>query len=325
MQTLVKSAIDKMNKLGSAREPFVFLIDYKAQNFIIEPIREAAACGLFWQTGKSQNFNAQGLNSSACGWEAKPVSYGQYEKAFNYVLAQINAGNSYLLNLTQPTPINTQLSLHQLAHSCKAPYLVYLENEFVCFSPEIFVQIEGNIIKSFPMKGTIDASLPNAESLLRNNPKEMAEHYTIVDLIRNDLSRLANEVAVARFAYMDEVETKAGNLLQMSSEIRGVLNSNWHNCLGDIFAHLLPAGSITGAPKPKTMQVIENAECYDRKWYTGVFGVYDGNTVDSCVLIRYIEQQKDGLCFKSGGGITYQSNCEEEYNELVKKVYVPLV
>ena len=86
---------------------------------------------------------------------------------------------------------------------------------------------------------------------------------------------------------------------------------------------LLPAGSVTGAPKHMTMEIIKKAEGYDRSWYTGIAGIFDGERVDSGVLIRYIEHIDGKLFFKSGGGITYQSQCKDEYNEMISKVYVP--
>ncbi len=88
---------------------------------------------------------------------------------------------------------------------------------------------------------------------------------------------------------------------------------------------LLPAGSVTGAPKKKTLEIIEETENYDRGYYTGIFGIFDGKNLDSCVLIRFIENQiTDKLIYKSGGGITFLSDAEKEYDEMLKKVYVPI-
>lgn len=101
------------------------------------------------------------------------------------------------------------------------------------------------------MKGTIDASIPSAAQLLMNDPKEAAEHATIVDLIRNDLSMVANQVFVSRYRYIDTLQTNQGAILQTSSEIQGVLPENYPEHLGELIFRLLPAGSITGAPKKK--------------------------------------------------------------------------
>jgi len=111
----------------------------------------------------------------------------------------------------------------------------------------------------------------------------------------------------------------------VSSHITGVLPAGYLSNLGDIIFKLLPAGSISGAPKEKTIEIIKAAEQYDRGYFTGIFGLFDGTSVDSAVMIRYIEKQGDDFWFKSGGGITAKSNLEKEYQELIDKVYVPVV
>lgn len=122
---------------------------------------------------------------------------------------------------------------------------------FYGFSPEIFIRIHNGRIYSYPMKGTINASTPSADRLLINDPKETAEHATIVDLIRNDLSMVAEQVSVSRYRYIDKLQTNQGSILQTSSEIQGVLPDDYLTNLGSIIFQLLPAGSITGAPKKK--------------------------------------------------------------------------
>jgi para-aminobenzoate synthetase component 1 len=174
------------------------------------------------------------------------------------------------------------------------------------------------------MKGTINAHIPHAEELILNDPKEKAEHATIVDLIRNDLSLVASQVDVKRYRYIEKLSTNKQDLLQVSSEIRGLLPADYYPQLGNILASLLPAGSISGAPKAKTIEIIKQAEMYDRGYYTGICGYYDGINLDSTVMIRYIEQTNNQLIFKSGGGITAQSSLENEYQELIQKVYVPI-
>lgn len=160
----------------------------------------------------------------------------------------------------------------------------------MCFSPESFVRIKNGKIYSYPMKGTLDASLPNAEEVLMNDEKEAAEHATIVDLIRNDLSRVAERVRVDRYRYIDVLHTNKGDILQTSSEISGKLPSDYHKRIGDILAAMLPAGSITGAPKDKTVQIIHEAEGYDRGFYTGIMGIYDNGMLNSAVMIRFMER-----------------------------------
>jgi len=218
----------------------------------------------------------------------------------------------------------TNYSLPELYQRSSAKYKLWLKDAFLVLSPETFVTIRKGKIASYPMKGTIDATLEHAEEQILNDEKELAEHATIVDLIRNDLSMVADNVRVTRFRYVERIRTMQTDLLQVSSEIKGDLPADYQKRIGDILFSLLPAGSICGAPKEKTIDIIRQAEGYDRGFYTGVCGYFDGQEMDSAVMIRYIEQQGDRLVFKSGGGVTSQSRGESEYNELIQKIYVPV-
>ena len=312
----------KMNALGKTRRPFVFLIDFDFKKPLVWEWKESGQ-HLLWQTPTYTNFTPAETFIGEFSWKVLPVSYTKYEKAFRLVQQHLHKGNSYLLNLTMPSRVTTELSLENVFEISHAPYKIMLKNQFVCFSPEIFVRIENGEISSFPMKGTIDASIENAVFILRNDTKELAEHNTIVDLIRNDLSMVASHVQLKKYRYTNHIKSNRNELLQMSSQISGKLPEDYLDHLGDLMAQLLPAGSISGAPKKKTVEIIKKAENYDRGYYSGIFGVFDGEKLDSCVLIRYLEQQNNELIFKSGGGITFKSNCAAEYEELVKKVYVP--
>ena len=229
-----------------------------------------------------------------------------------------------MINLTDKTRIETESSLVSLFEQSKAPYKLLYNDQFLVFSPEIFIQIKNKKIFSFPMKGTIDATTLNAKEKILNDPKELAEHVTIVDLIRNDISQVASNVRVERFRYVEEVKTHDRSLLQVSSEIVGDLPSDCASRIGDIIVSLLPAGSVSGAPKAKTLEIIREAEVVNRGYYTGVFGYFDGINLDSGVMIRFIEKDGDKLFYRSGGGITTQSNAKSEYQELIDKIYVPI-
>jgi len=314
--------ISRMNEMGKRRQPFVFLFDFDFQRPVLFDWEKSRKY-LLWQTPSCSNFTPPSASFPGFKWEVKPVSRTRYRNAFNSVMKQIQQGNSYLLNLTMPSEVETDLDLEDLLYLCRAPYKIWLRDQFLCFSPEVFVRIENGRISSYPMKGTIDAEIPDAAYLLKNDRKELAEHATIVDLIRNDLSMVAEKVEVIRFCYLDEIRTNSVNLLQMSSEVSGLLPDDYLEHLGDIFARLTPAGSICGAPKPKTVEIIKAVENYDRGYYTGIFGIFNGKVVDSCVLIRFLEKQDGRLIYKSGGGITHLSDCEMEYQELIKKIYVP--
>lgn len=141
------------------------------------------------------------------------------------------------------------------------------------------------------MKGTIDASIPNAANVILADKKETWEHNTIVDLIRNDLAMVSTNISVTKFRFISEVHSRQRDLLQVSSEIRGELESDWRQNIGDMLCKLLPAGSISGAPKQKTVEIIREAEGQDRGYFTGVFGIFDGRELDSAVNIRYIEKK----------------------------------
>jgi para-aminobenzoate synthetase component 1 len=254
----------------------------------------------------------------------EPVTFKHYLKAFENVKKNIKLGNTYLLNLTFPTFIETELTLEEIFLTSVAKYKLLYYNKFTVFSPEIFVTIKDGIISSFPMKGTIDASAVDAENAILGDEKEIAEHNTIVDLIRNDLSIVADNISVTRYRFIDKIKTNDKALLQVSSEISGYLDTGWEDRLGDIIINMLPAGSVTGAPKKETVRIIKESEDYKRGWYTGVFGVFDGKQLDSAVMIRYIEKDSERYIYKSGGGVTWLSDPFKEYNELIAKVYVPV-
>lgn len=321
------SVFETMNEMGSKSIPFLFVIDFGCQKPVVVPVEKAQEAGIFYFFREKSNYSSgQPELTTTLKFEKFPVDFNIYLKSFTKVQDGLKFGNSYLLNLTFATPIKINRSLQEIFSLSQAPYKLLFRDEFTVFSPECFVRIdEKGIISSFPMKGTIDASLPNAAEQLLSDPKEMAEHNTIVDLIRNDLSMVAKEVKVNRFRYLEEIRTNQKHLLQASSEISGRLAENWRSQIGHIFRHLLPAGSISGAPKKKTLEIIRQAELTDRGYYTGVFGFFDGKTVDSAVMIRFIEQEAGQMVFRSGGGITVNSQAESEYQEMTDKVYVPFI
>ena len=375
--------IDKINRLASQDEPFLFVINYQGDKAFIRQLSDInpEEC-LFDFEGRGNLSHAwkETLKeeTSETTWQIEPPLYEDYERSFNIVKNNIMAGNSYLTNLTCKVPVSCNLSLEEIFHRAKGKYKLLLRRKrtqaedkahlkeeaqnkahlkeenieenltpFVCFSPETFVKIKGGRIYSYPMKGTLDASLPNAEKLLMEDRKEAAEHATIVDLIRNDLSRVAENVRVDKYRYVDVLHTNKGDILQTSSEISGRLPEDYPHHLGEILDAQLPAGSITGAPKDKTMQIIHEAEGYDRGFYTGIMGIYDQGELNSAVMIRFIEEETspvdfeaDGeknfkanegkkpkesreLYFKAGGGITSKSDCRREYEEVIQKIYLP--
>jgi para-aminobenzoate synthetase component 1 len=318
--------VHNLNAWGKRKIPFVFLVDYAAQKPVAWKFDDIDA--------DSVQFNFRGFgNQPALSnisplpdfyFTKSPLGFHAYQEKFDFVVRNLKAGNSFLVNFSLETAVDTNLTLKNIFDHSDAPFRFWLKDQFVCFSPEIFVKIANRKISSFPMKGTIDGSLPHAKETILADPKESAEHATIVDLIRNDLSMVAEKVWVERYRYIDTIKTSEKTLLQVSSEIAGLLPHDFDGQFGDLLMKLLPAGSITGAPKPSTMRIIQEAEGYDRGYYTGVMGYFDGENFESAVMIRYIENQDGKLIFKSGGGITAQSNAEKEYQELIDKVYLPI-
>lgn len=320
-----KESIERMNDLAGKGRPFLFVTDYRQEHSYVEEISEVDSdfCRYSFNGVTNVEKECEEYDGTLI-WEVAPPALEEYRIAFDVVKDNIWAGNSYLTNLTCKVPVETNLTLEAIFRYSDAKYKLWLKDTLVCFSPEIFVRIEEGKIKSFPMKGTIDASLPDARRLLMNDRKEAAEHATIVDLIRNDLSMVSEQVTVTRYRFCDCLETNKGPILQTSSEICGVLPEDYLSHIGDIVFRLLPAGSITGAPKPKTMEIIAEAENYERGFYTGVMGYFDGRNLDSAVMIRFIEKENGHLYFKAGGGITSKSALESEYNEVIQKIYVPI-
>jgi para-aminobenzoate synthetase component 1 len=314
--------MQQINKLAKQREPFLFVLSYDLKEQFVQPLNKLDKDVLF-KIANQRNYPRTPLTKDYY-LDKSPLEFNIYKKAFDKVLEEIRSGNTYLLNLTFKTAIESNLSLKEIFTFARAKYKLYFKDQFICFSPEKFIEIENNKISTYPMKGTIEATLPNAQKRILNNQKEMAEHVMIVDLMRNDLGMVGTNVKVEKFRYVEKIKAGEKELLQVSSKITASLPTNWHNSLGDILKKLLPAGSITGTPKKSTLNIIKNIENYERDFYTGIFGVFDGKNLYSAVMIRFIEKKSEKLYYKSGGGITLDSDAQSEYNELIDKIYLPL-
>ena len=314
---------EEMNRCGRAGIPFLFGVDFEGIHgfFVEKPLSDPS---VYFTIGTIGHYKTPLSPIPEPRIKILHSSFETYQEKFRIVHQGLSRGDSFLLNLTERTPIETNLTLEQIFYHSQARYKLLLPDRLVCFSPESFVQIENNEILSYPMKGTIDATLPDAENRLLQNHKETCEHYTIVDLIRNDLNIVATRVQVKRFRYVEKIHTSQGEILQTSSEISGQLPDGWQNELGTLLFKLLPAGSISGAPKAATQKLIRQAEGLPRGYYSGVFGYFDGQTLDSAVLIRFIEKVDNRYYFRSGGGITVNSQAKEEYQEILEKIYLPI-
>jgi len=316
--------VEKMDMWGEQRKPYIFIVDFEMKNPIVLPLNKAAENGIYYKFDNFNNVDFKTIKKDKFIFRKSPVSYPVFKNSFDKVLKEIKLGNSFLTNLTFPTGLETDLTLQDIFYWSEAPYKLLVKDLFVVFSPELFITTRESYISSYPMKGTINASIPDAEAMVLNDIKETAEHHTIVDMIRNDLSQVATDVIVERFRFLSRVRTHDNTLLQVSSKVTGRLPSDCSRHFGDIISRLLPAGSICGAPKKKTLEIISKSEIYTRGYYTGVFGIFDGENLQSAVMIRFIEKQDKQYIFKSGGGITSYSDPVKEYQELIDKVYVPV-
>ncbi len=325
MKAINAKEFSEMDKLSEKGEPFIFIIDFLKQNILLftdEELNKNPDILVHFQDYR--NYTPETNFNKKIHLQPFPETFESYKKGFDLVMENLQFGNSYLINYTRKTKIETNLTLRDIFYHSDAKYKICYKNDWVFFSPEVFVKIENQRISTFPMKGTIDADIPDAENILKNDPKEKAEHYTVVDLLRNDLSMVANNVKLVDFQRIDYLKTLKKNLYTMSSEIEGIIKPSFQNKIGSIMQKLLPAGSILGAPKDKTQEVILKSESYDRGFYTGVCGYFDGKDLDSGVMIRFIENEDNQFYFKSGGGITHQSDASAEYQEMINKIYVPV-
>ncbi|WP_297434189.1 aminodeoxychorismate synthase component I [Sulfurimonas sp.] len=311
-------SFERINSLASKREPFLFISDFEAKNIEVIPLNELESEDVEFTIDANYI-----VSEHPHRLRLRAIDFVEYKKKFDYVIEKIKSGETYLLNLTQETPLEKNLSLKEMYTLANAHYKLRYKDEFTCFSPETFIHIQGDTIATFPMKGTIDSSIKNAKEKILADEKEMAEHVMIVDLLRNDLSIVAKEVQVEKFRYITKIDAGEKKLLQVSSKISAKLAQDWHEHLGDILKSLLPAGSISGTPKKSTLKIIKEIEGYERKFFSGVFGIYDGKSFDSGVMIRFIEKREEKFFYKSGGGVTLDSSAESEYQEMLDKIYLP--
>ena len=313
-----------INKAASQQIPFFFAIDYEmSEGLLIENPMDQSEI-LFHFNG-IDNIPSLTINCQKAELSISPIPIEEYLTKFDVVQQGLKSGEIEVVNLTIKTPIITNIDCQEIFLRSQSPYRVYVPGKFVCFSPERFVKIENGKISSNPMKGTIDASMANAEQVILNDTKEIAEHNTTTQLIVEELSSIARNVTIKRFRYIDRIELSNKTLLQVSSEVEGELPNDYISRIGEILFSLLPAGSITGSPKIMAKEYIDRAENQPRGYYSGIAGYFDGKTLDTAVLIRFIETNNGNMFFRSGGGVTSESICEKEYQEVLDKIYLPFV
>ena len=222
---------------------------------------------------------------------------------------------------TNENPFNVYRALRLINPS---PYMYYLnfgDYQIVGASPEMLVRVENGIVQTGPIAGTrprgktIEEDIALEEELL-NDEKEIAEHTMLVDLGRNDVGRVSEfgSVKVTRFKYVE----RFSHVMHIISDVEGKLRSD-KSCF-DALGSTLPAGTLSGAPKIRAMEIIDELENTKRSTYGGAIGYisFNGN-FDSCITIR-TGVFKDGKAYiQAGGGIVYDSVPENEYQESVNK------
>ena len=308
--------ISRISALAAEGTPFLLISDFKAEKILVYTQEELLNEDISFSFTPS-------VASAPVTLHKEPISFSEYQKGFDTIIEHIKSGETYLLNYTCSTPIKTPLTLKEIYNKAHAKFKLRFKDKFVCFSPERFIKIEENTISTYPMKGTINASIENAKEKILADEKEMAEHIMVVDLLRNDLGIVAKNIKVEKFRYIESLNTGQQELLQVSSKVTGELPANWHMDFGNIISKLLPAGSISGTPKRSTLQIIQEVEDHDRDFFSGIFGYFDGRNFDSAVMIRFIENHNGHLIYKSGGGITLDSDPHLEYQEMQDKIYIP--
>jgi len=268
---------------------------------------------------------------TACGHLALPrwtarTSDSDYRSAVERVRAYIRAGDVYQVNLSRrldaPAPASTELRrlFGSLAARAGAPFSAYLETRertVLSASPECFLRVAGDRVETCPIKGTRPRGRSGAEDAqlrkeLEASPKDRAEHVMIVDLERNDLGRVCRTGSV-RVTRLCEPRSYS-HVHHLVSNVEGRLRDtrDWPALLEATF----PGGSITGAPKLRAMQIIDELEPLPRGLYTGAIGTFDSaGGVDLSIAIRTAVADDGLLKLQLGGGIVADSDPDEELRE----------
>ncbi|MDO8536342.1 MAG: aminodeoxychorismate synthase component I [Candidatus Omnitrophota bacterium] len=251
-----------------------------------------------------------------------------YMKAVEDAKEYIKEGDIYQVNLSQRfeagmngEPYGLYLKLRDASPAPFASYLNFKDVVIISSSPERFLMKSGSYIETRPIKGTMPRSKDPLtdefnETSLRESYKDRAEHIMIVDLERNDLGRICEYGSVKPTEFI--ILEKYSTVFHLVSTVSGRLK----NGVGpiDCLTAAFPGGSITGAPKVRSMEIIEELEPVKRSIYTGAIGYisFDGN-MDTSIVIRTIIVKDKKLYFQVGGGIVFDSDPEKEYYETLDK------
>ncbi|SUI67699.1 aminodeoxychorismate synthase component I [Shewanella morhuae] len=260
---------------------------------------------------------------------ATQINKAEYTDKFNAVQAYLHSGDCYQINLTQRFEACYQgdewPAYCQLRRANKAPFSAFMrlpQNAILSISPERFIQLRGVDIQTKPIKGTLprhsDPTLDiQAANTLANSPKDRAENVMIVDLLRNDIGKVAAAGSV-RVPHLFQIESFPA-VHHLVSTVTAKLDVKY--CASDLLRAAFPGGSITGAPKIRAMEIIEELEPSRRSLYCGSMGYLsqDGQ-MDTSITIRTLIAEGGKLYCWAGGGIVADSNVDAEYQESFDKV-----
>jgi para-aminobenzoate synthetase/4-amino-4-deoxychorismate lyase len=257
------------------------------------------------------------------------LSFADFCSAFQAIRAALAAGDTYQANLTFPMRASFEGSapdlFADLVAAQRGAYSVYLsldDDVAVCSaSPELFFEIEGSNVRARPMKGTVIRGRTAAEdasqrAALCDSAKQQAENVMIVDMMRNDLGRIA-EIGSVRVPSLFTAE-RYPNVWQLTSSVEARTRAS----LEEIVAALHPSASVTGAPKVRTMQLLASLEASPRGLYTGTIGHVrpDGNARFNVAIRTAVVDRREGtVTFGIGSGIVWDSEARIEYDECLAK------
>jgi para-aminobenzoate synthetase component 1 len=266
--------------------------------------------------------------SLSSAWQSN-MSQTSYKDKFSAVQAYLSAGDCYQINLAQRFSASYQgdewQAYTELARENSAPFSAFLrldEGAVLCVSPERFLHLQNGNIETKPIKGTrprkkeLEVDLAQIEDL-KHAPKDQAENLMIVDLLRNDIGRVAVPGSV-KVPTLFNVESFPA-VHHLVSTVLGQLPNNSQAI--DLLQACFPGGSITGAPKVRAMEIIEELEPHRRSLYCGSIGYISRcQTMDTNIAIRTLVCHQGLIHAWAGGGIVADSKCEAEYQETLDKL-----
>lgn len=257
------------------------------------------------------------------------TDYDLYQCKFNQIMDYIHSGDCYQTNFSQRFSADYEGDPYEayrlLRKTLPSPFSAYLdvgESAVLSLSPEMFLRVRAMHVTTKPIKGTIPRGVdPLSDQLnaqkLQTSSKDLAENLMIVDLMRNDLSKSC-QLGSVRTPSLFALETYA-NVHHLVSTVEGRLEHNTSSL--DLFRNSFPGGSITGAPKRRAMEIIEELENSRRSLYCGSIGYLSANgNMDSNIAIRSLVASRNEIHCWGGGGVVADSNCMAEYQESINKV-----